>query len=78
MNIKVGDKVKFYDCDQARIDKDYSGKNPKHYPIGEVVDVYEKPSSVYNAINKLCDIKINDRISRGHFIHGVKLFNKKI
>ena len=75
--IEIGNKVRFYDCDQARIERDFSGINPKYYPIGEVVDIYKKRSLVYDAIHKLCDIKIGDRISKGHFINGVELINNK-
>lgn len=71
--IKVGDTVRFYDCDQANKDKDYSGKDPKYYPLGEVIAVYEK-GSMFGNTNKLCDIKLTDgRISKGHFVEGVKL-----
>jgi hypothetical protein len=29
--------VRFYDCQQADKDRDYSGTNPKYYPIGKVI-----------------------------------------
>jgi hypothetical protein len=40
-NLKISDNVRFYDVDTANKEKDYSGSNPKHYPIGIVVDIYE-------------------------------------
>jgi hypothetical protein len=68
-------KVRFYDCHQAMIDRDYSGKNPKHYPIGLVIDVYWKQNEFYSDL--LCDIQIGDRISRGHFVSAIEGINQK-
>jgi hypothetical protein len=71
--IKIGNLVKFYDCDQARRDRDYSGENIKHYPIGKVIDVYNHKCPFSGQIDEVCDIEIDNRISRGHFTSGVEL-----
>jgi hypothetical protein len=68
-------RVRFYDCHQANIDRDYSGENPKHYPIGLVVDVYWYNQAKYSTL--VCDIQIADRISRGHFVSAVEALNQK-
>ena len=72
-SIKVGNLVKFYDCDQAHRDRDYSGENIKHYPTGEVIKVYDHKCKFSGQIDELCDIRINDRISKGHFTRSVDL-----
>jgi len=64
--IKKGDSVKFYDSRQANIDKDYSGKNPNHYPIGIVDKVYIYHSSMGYS-DEVCDIIFNGKISKSHF-----------
>ena len=69
--IKTGSSVKFYDCQQASKDKDYSGTNPKHYPIGKVIKIYDY-KSYFGYIDKVCDIQIGKRISKAHFVRGVK------
>lgn len=69
---RKGSKVRFYDCHQAWIDKDHSGDNPKYYPVGEVVKVYDYTAS-FGYTDRVCDIKIGDRISKGHFARGVKI-----
>lgn len=72
---KVGDMVKFYDCSKAMDDKDYSGSNPKYYPIGKVIRVYDNVWSLDESVfvDRVCDIQIGDRISKGHFVTGVKI-----
>ena len=77
-DLKPGNKVKFYDCYQAQlIDRDYSGSDPKHYPIGLVVDVYDHIMTLEDRLftDKVCDILINGRISKGHFVDGVEIIN---
>lgn len=69
-NIIKGNKVKFYDCFQVSIDKDASGTNPKHYPIGIVDKVYIY-HSIFGYSDQVCDIKIGNRISRAHFTNCV-------
>lgn len=64
--------VKFYDCQTAYAEKDYSGSNPKHYPIGRVVAVYDY-KSYFGYIDRVCDIQVGDRISKAHFVNGVEL-----
>lgn len=71
MEIKKGDSVRFYDCYQANKDKDYSGTNPKHFPIGKVIKVYNY-TSTYGYTDRCCDIKIGDRISKAHFVSMVE------
>lgn len=63
--------VKFYDSDQANIDRDYSGKNEKYYPMGKVIKVYTRDRGDY--LDKLCDIQVGDRISKGHFVDCVEI-----
>ena len=70
--VVIGSFVRFYDCQQANKDRDYSGANSKYYPIGEVVDVYDYKSS-FGYIDKVCDIKIGERISKAHFVRGVEV-----
>jgi len=69
--IDSGNLVKFYDCQQANNDKDYSGTNSKYYPIGKVIKVYNH-KSIFGYVDRVCDIQINDRISKGHFVRCVK------
>ena len=75
--VEVGDLVKFYDCQKAYASKDYSGANPTHYPIGEVIRVYFKKCYYSRELDYLCDIKIDDRISTAHFVSGVEIIQKK-
>ena len=70
--VVIGSFVKFYDCQQANKDRDYSGANPKHYPIGEVVAVYDY-KSYFGYTDRVCDIKIGERISKAHFVRGVEV-----
>lgn len=73
--IEKGDLVQFYDSDMANKDRDFSGENPKHYPLGFVVSVYDY-KSFYGYVDKVCDIKIGNRISKAHFVDGVRLIEK--
>jgi hypothetical protein len=68
-------RVRFYDCQQAFKDRDFSGSNPKHYPIGIVIDVYWYHQMNYSTL--LCDILTGERISRGHFVSAVTAINQK-
>jgi len=68
--IQKGDHVRFYDCIQAMRDKDASGKDPKHYPVGIVDKVYIYHSSLGYS-DEVCDIIIGDKISKAHFTSGV-------
>lgn len=73
--VEKGDLVQFYDCDTASKDRDFSGENPKYYPFGIVVSVYDY-KSFYGHTDKVCDIKIKNRISKAHFVDGVKIIKK--
>lgn len=74
LNVFLGKFVKFYDCQQANKDKDYSGTNPKYYPIGKVIAIYDYESKLgYTDI--VCDIQIGERISKGHFVRSVEVIN---
>jgi hypothetical protein len=66
----IGIFVRFYDCQKANAEKDYSGANPKHYPIGKVIAVYDYKSSL-GYTDRVCDIKIGERISKAHFVRAV-------
>jgi hypothetical protein len=68
--VVIGSFVKFYDCQQANRDKDFSGANPKYYPIGKVIDVYDYKST-FGYTDRVCDIQIGERISKAHFVRGV-------
>lgn len=68
----IGSFVKFYDCQTANKERDYSGSNPKHYPIGKVIDIYDYKSS-FGYTDRVCDIQIGERISKGHFVTGVEV-----
>lgn len=70
--VVIGSFVKFYDCQQANKDKDYSGTNPKYYPIGEVVNVYDYKSK-FGYTDRVCDIQIGERISKAHFVRCVEV-----
>lgn len=70
--VVIGSFVKFYDSQQANKDKDYSGTNPKYYPIGEVVNVYDYKSK-FGYTDRVCDIQIGERISKGHFVRCVEV-----
>lgn len=72
---KQGDLVKFYDCQKAANDRDYSGANPKHYPIGKVLRVYDHAWSLEENVfvDRVCDVEIDGRISKGHFVTGVEI-----
>ncbi len=70
--VTVDCNVQFYDCFIAMKEKDYSGENPKHYPIGKVIKVYDY-TSYFGYTDKVCDIQIGDRISKGHFVDAVKV-----
>lgn len=70
--ITKGDLVRFYDCDLANKEKDYSGTNPKCYPTGKVLCVYLYTSSYFGYSEMVCDILIGKRISKRHFITGVE------
>lgn len=68
--VVIGSFVRFYDCQTANAEKDYSGANPKHYPIGKVIDVYDY-KSYFGYADRVCDIQIGERISKGHFVRCV-------
>ena len=70
----TGDFVRFYDCDQANRDRDYSGTKSKYYPIGKIINVYNYTTH-YGFTDKVCDIQIGERISKAHFISGVEIIN---
>lgn len=70
--MKIGSFVQFYDSQMAMKDKDHSG-DPKYFPIGKVINIYEQESKVYDCIHILCDIEIDGRVSKGHFIYGVEV-----
>lgn len=74
-NVIVGSSVRFYDSQKANKDKDYSGTNSKYFPIGEVIAIYKYKSIIYDYIHDVCDIKINNRISKAHFIECVQLIS---
>ena len=75
--IVKGSLVKFYDCQQANNDRDFSGENPKYYPIGKVINVYNYKSS-FGYSDKVCDIQIGDRVSKAHFVRCVEIiYNNK-
>ena len=74
--VAIGDSVKFYDARQAIKDNDHSGSNPKHYPIGLVIRVYDYICAFSGESETVCDIQIGDRISTGHFITGVEIIPK--
>lgn len=67
--VEVGDIVKFYDCKSAFRDRDFSGKDPKYYPLGEVVRVYDYTS--HGVTDKVCDIKVGNSISKTHFVDSL-------
>jgi hypothetical protein len=71
-NVKIGDSVRFYDCQTAMKEKDYSGENTRHYPVGKVISIYDY-KSYFGYTDKVCDIQIGDRISKAHFITSVDL-----
>lgn len=71
-SISIGDRVKFYDSQQATIDRDYSGTNSKHFPIGKVIDVYDY-KSCFGYTDRVCDILIGERISKAHFVSVVEV-----
>ncbi len=73
--IKVGSLVKFYDCDRANKDRNYSG-DQKYYSTGTVIRRYisEKIFLIDQWLggNDVVDIQLEDgRISTGHFVDGV-------
>ena len=68
--VVIGSFVRFYDCQTANAEKDYSGANPKHYPIGKVIDVYDY-KSYFGYTDRVCDIQVGERISKAHFVTGV-------
>ena len=70
--VKEGDFVRFYDCQKATKDKDFSGEDKKYYPIEKVLRVYEYISSL-GYVDEVCDIQIGERISRAHFTRGVEI-----
>ncbi len=72
-NLIVGNLVQFYDSHTAHRERDYSGSNPKHYPVGKVIKVYDHKSYYGGHIDRVCDIFIEGRVSKGHFITGVTL-----
>jgi len=68
----IGSFVRFYDCQQANKDRDFSGTNPKYYPIGKVIAVYDY-KNYFGYIDRVCDIQIGERISKAHFVRGVEV-----
>ena len=72
--VVIGSFVRFYDCPTANAEKDYSGANPKHYPIGKVITVYDY-KSYFGYTDKVCDIQIGERISKAHFVTGVDVIS---
>lgn len=72
--VKKGDFVRFYDCQSANKDKDYSGKNQKYYPIGTIISVYDYTSRD-GFTDRVCDIQVGRRISEAHFVSWVTLIN---
>lgn len=68
--VVIGSFVRFYDCQTANAKKDYSGANPKHYPIGKVIAVYDY-KSYFGYTDRVCDIQLGERISKAHFVTGV-------
>jgi hypothetical protein len=68
--VVIGSFVRFYDCQTANAEKDYSGANPKHYPIGKVIAVYDY-KSYFGYTDRVCDIQVGERISKAHFVTGV-------
>jgi len=70
--VVIGSFVKFYDCQQANNDKDFSGVNPKYYPIGKVINIYDYKST-FGYTDMVCDIQIGERISKAHFVRGVEV-----
>ena len=66
--MEVGRLVRFYDCDTARKDKDYSGLNPKHFIVGTVIKIYDY-TSLGGYTDVVCDILIEGgRVSKAHFL----------
>ena len=70
--VVIGSFVRFYDCQTANAEKDYSGTNPKNFPIGKVVAVYDY-KSYFGYVDRVCDIQIGERISKGHFVRAVEV-----
>lgn len=71
LKLIVGSFVKFYDCQQANKDRDFSGRNSKYYPIGKVINIYDY-KSIFGYIDRVCDIQIGERISKAHFVNCVE------
>jgi hypothetical protein len=72
--VVTGCSVLFYDCQMAMKDRDYSGSDLKHYTIGKVIDVYDY-TSCFGYTDRVCDIEVGERVSRAHFVRGVKVVN---
>jgi hypothetical protein len=70
--VVIGSLVRFYDCQQADRDRDFSGTNLKYYPIGKVIDVYNF-KSWFGYEDECCNIQIGERISKGHFTRCVNV-----
>lgn len=50
----------------------FQEKNPKYYPIGRVIRVYDLKTYM-GYTDRVCDIQVGDRISKGHFVHAVEV-----
>lgn len=70
----IGDSVRFYDSQTAHKENDHSGSNPRYYPIGKVISVYDYKSP-FGYTDEVCDIQIGDRISTAHFTNCVEIIN---
>ena len=73
--VVVGSFVRFYDCDRANKDRNYSGE-PKYYSIGMVIKrrITDKitVADIELGGDDVVDIRLPDgRISNGHFTSGV-------
>ena len=71
-SLVIGCPVRFYDSQMANMEKDYSGTNPKYYPVGKVIDIYDY-KSCFGYIDRVCDIQIGERISKAHFVNCVNI-----
>lgn len=71
----IGSLVRFYDCDRANKDRNYSGE-AKYYSIGMIINRRITDRLYISGIelggDDVVDIRLPDgRISNGHFINGV-------
>lgn len=73
--VVIGSRVRFYDCDRANKERDYSGNN-EFYSFGKVINrrITERymVGGTWLGGDDVVDIELPDgRISKGHFTAGV-------